>query len=70
MVEGHMGATRVSNESFNGTLPRECIDAKQFRSVTKVRVMIEAWRQYYNQHRPHSVLGYQTPMTAYWGQPS
>jgi putative transposase len=58
-----------SNESFNGTLRRECLDAEQFRSVTEARVVIEDWRQYYNQQRPHSALGYQTPATAYWGQP-
>jgi putative transposase len=59
-----------SNESFNGTLRRECLDAEQFRSVTEARVVIEDWRHYYNQQRPHSALGYQTPATAYWGQPS
>ena len=58
-----------SNESVNGILRRECLDAEQFRSVTEARVVLEDWRHYYNQQRPHSALGYQTPATAYWGQP-
>ncbi len=59
-----------SNESFNGTFRRECLDAEQFRSLTEARVVIEAWRRQYNHERPHSALGYQTPATAYWGLPS
>jgi putative transposase len=56
-----------SNESFNGTFRRECLDAEQFHSLTEARVVIEDWRQQYNQDRPHSALGYQTPATVYWG---
>jgi putative transposase len=56
-----------SNESFNGTFRRECLDAERFHSLTEARVVIEDWRQQYNQERPHSALGYQTPATVYWG---
>jgi len=56
-----------SNESFNGTFRRGCLDAEQFHSLTEARVVIEDWRQQYNQDRPHSALGYQTPATVYWG---
>jgi len=59
-----------SNESFNGTFRRECLDAERFYSVTEVRVVIEAWRRHYNHDRPHSALGYHTPATAYWGTSS
>ncbi len=59
-----------SNESFNGTLRRECLDAERFQSLTEARVVIEDWRQQYNQERPHSALGYQTPATVYWGDAS
>ncbi len=59
-----------SNESFNGTFRRECLDAEQFQSLTEARVVIEDWRQQYNQERPHSALGYQTPATIYWGAAS
>jgi putative transposase len=34
-----------SNESFNGTFRRECLDAERFHSVTEARVVIEDWRQ-------------------------
>jgi len=55
-----------SNESFNGTFRRECLDAERFDSLTEARVVIEDWRQQYNHERPHSALGYQTPATVYW----
>jgi len=55
-----------SNESFNGTFRRECLDAERFHSLTEARVIIEEWRQRYNQDRPHSALGFQTPATVYW----
>jgi len=55
-----------SNESLNGTFRRECLDAERFHSLTEAQVVIEDWRQQYNQERPHSALGYQTPATVYW----
>ena len=55
-----------SNESFNGTFRRECLDAERFHSLTEARVVIEDWRQQYNHERPHSALGYQTPATLFW----
>jgi putative transposase len=54
-----------SNESFNGTFRRECLDAERFHSVTEARVVIEDWRQQYNHERPHSALGYQIPARIY-----
>jgi putative transposase len=32
-----------------------------FRNLEEARDMIEAWRNEYNQSRPHSALGYLTP---------
>ncbi len=32
-----------------------------FVSVNDARQIIEQWRRYYNQERPHSALGYRTP---------
>lgn len=32
-----------------------------FRNVAKAKVVIAMWRREYNEHRPHSRLGYQTP---------
>ena len=54
-----------SNESFNGTFRRECLDAERFHSLTEARVVIEDWRQQYNHERPHSALGYQIPARIY-----
>jgi putative transposase len=48
-------------ESFIGKLRDECLNEEVFRSVEEARVVIEHWRQEYNQRRPHSALGYQTP---------
>ncbi len=33
-----------------------------FISLTEVRVRLEGFRQHYNEERPHSSLGYRTPM--------
>ena len=49
------------NESFNGKLRDECLNAEWFRSRAEARVIIEDFRKHYNEVRPHSSLGYQTP---------
>jgi hypothetical protein len=36
-----------SNESFNGTFRRECLDAEWFHRLTEACVVIEDWRQPY-----------------------
>ncbi len=56
-----------SNESFNGTFRRECLDAELFHSLAEARVVIEAWRRVYNHERPHSALGYQVPAAGFVG---
>lgn len=48
-------------ESFNGKFRDECLNENWFVSLEEARVKIEAWRKDYNQVRPHSALGYQTP---------
>lgn len=48
-------------ESFNGKLRDECLSMEWFRSRAEAKVLIEQWRQHYNQVRPHSSLNYQTP---------
>lgn len=52
------------NESFNGRLRDECLNAEWFANKTEAAVLIEAYRRRYNEHRPHSSLGYQTPIEA------
>ena len=48
-------------ESFNGKFRDECLNENWFVSLAEARQRIEAWRRDYNQVRPHSSLGYQTP---------
>ena len=48
-------------ESFNGKFRDECLNENWFISLPEARQKIEAWRRDYNQVRPHSSLGYQTP---------
>ena len=56
-----------SNESFNGTFRKECLNAEIFASLTEARVVIENWRRRYNERRPHSSQNYITPEMAYFG---
>lgn len=49
-------------ESFNGRLRDECLNANWFVDITDAREKIELWRRDYNEVRPHSSLGYLTPM--------
>lgn len=48
-------------ESFNGRFRQECLDQHWFSSIEEARQKIEEWREDYNQRRPHSALGNQTP---------
>ena len=48
-------------ESFHGRLRDECLTVSWFQNLFDARRKIAAWRIDYNQERPHSSLGYQTP---------
>lgn len=48
-------------ESFHGRLREECLNASWFQNLFDARRKIAAWREEYNQERPHSSLGYLTP---------
>lgn len=48
-------------ESFNGKFRDECLNEHWFRDLAHAREIISIWRQEYNEKRPHSSLGYQTP---------
>jgi putative transposase len=48
-------------ESFHGRFRDECLNEHWFLGLADARRIVEAWRQDYNHHRPHSALGYQTP---------
>ena len=49
-------------ESFNGRLRDECLNAHWFLSLADARTKIEAWRRDYNESRPHTSLGWLTPV--------
>ncbi|GAB3330156.1 hypothetical protein GCM10027299_34570 [Larkinella ripae] len=48
-------------ESFNGSFRDECLNAHWFLSIKDAQEKVEAWRQEYNDFRPHSSLGNLTP---------
>jgi len=54
MQNGHV-------ESFHGRLRDECLNTSWFRNLWDAREKIGVWQREYNQERPHSSLGYQTP---------
>jgi transposase InsO family protein len=49
-------------ESFNSKVRDELLNAELFTSLLEARVLGKAWKQSYNHERPHSSLGYQTPV--------
>lgn len=48
-------------ESFHDKLRDECTNRELFGSLQEARVILEEWRNVYNEVRPHSSLKYQTP---------
>lgn len=49
-------------ESFNGKLRDECLNETLFSSLADAQEALQAWREDYSNHRPHSSLGNLTPM--------
>ncbi|WP_152638828.1 IS3 family transposase, partial [Marinobacter santoriniensis] len=49
-------------ESFNGKFRDECLNEHWFQDLAHAREKISNWRLDYNGQRPHSSLGYQTPL--------
>ena len=48
-------------ESFHDKLRDECLNREVFGTLAEACVILESWRVEYNEERPHSSLGYQTP---------
>jgi transposase InsO family protein len=48
-------------ESFHDKLRDECLNRELFGSLLEAQIILEQWRNEYNDERPHSSLGYQTP---------
>lgn len=59
-------------ESFKSKLRDELLNGEIFYSLAEAKVIIEAWRRYYNTERPHSSLGYRPPApeTIVWPAPT
>jgi putative transposase len=51
-----------TDESFNGKFRDECLSLEWFRNRIDAKWVIEKWRREYNEVRPHSSLGYLTPV--------
>ena len=49
------------NESFNGKLRDELLNAEMFADLREAKVLGANWQNDYNHRRPHSSLDYQTP---------
>jgi putative transposase len=49
-------------ESFNGKFRAECLNTSWFLNLDDARSKCEAWRREYNEVRPHSSIGNQTPI--------
>ena len=52
----------ATDESFNGKFRDEFLSLQWFRNRVEAKVGIEQWRRHYNDVRPHSSLGYLTPL--------
>ncbi len=48
-------------ESLNSRIRDELLNAHVFTNIFSARALAENWRRDYNEHRPHSALGYRTP---------
>ena len=48
-----------------GRLRDECLNPEWFDTPAETQVVVELWRRYYNEERPHSSLGYRTPAEYY-----
>jgi putative transposase len=51
-----------ADESFNGKFRDQHRSLQWFRNRTDAKVSIEQWRRHYSEVRPHSSLGYRTPL--------
>jgi putative transposase len=49
------------NEAFNGTVRRECLSQHYFLNITEASVVLDSWRNEYNNERPHGSLGHLSP---------
>lgn len=56
-------------EAFNASLRRECLSQHWFLDLADAQRTLDAWRDEYNNHRPHSSLGNRPPVHFRLGGP-
>ena len=56
-------------ESFHDKLRSECLNREWFLSTRQAKVLIEQWRHFYNEERPHEALGQKPPARVYAPSP-
>jgi putative transposase len=61
LIEAGKPTQNAYVESFNGKFRDECLNEHWFRTLPEARAIVATWRTDYNERRPHSALGYQTP---------
>ena len=49
-------------ESLNGKIRDECLNEHIFINLHHAQAILQEWKEDYNTQRPHSSLGYKTPM--------
>ena len=49
-------------EAFNGSVRRECLSMHWFVDLAEAQQTLDAWRDDYNNTRPHSSLDHQPPL--------
>jgi putative transposase len=49
-------------EAFNSRFRQECLNQHCFLSLEDAKEKLNAWQNEYNTERPHSALGYRTPL--------
>ena len=54
-------------ESYQGRMREELLDREEFESIEEARRKICEWVRSYNTERPHSAIGYKTPMEVWDG---
>lgn len=54
-------------EAFNGSLRRECLSQHWFASLAEAQQILEAWRDDYNNLRPHTSFAHRAPAAALHG---
>ncbi len=48
-------------ESFNGRLRDECLNIEDFANLTEAKIVIQDWKNEYNNYRPHRALDGKPP---------